>query len=222
LGDKVRLHLLEIGGDGIDQRGYGRVQRASEGDAERELAAVAQIELTGERNVAVRRRVEFPIHREIIFKIGPAVACGNITGRALKEGNGRADSHPEAILVRNQDSACFEISYFRVVVPAADAHVWRGQNIELQLVFETRAGNELGAHQNTVLVRIANDCFLQRVAAIAVAALHVEAQCCFRYALGRRAHAAALIVEERLTIANQKLNVANLRRIDGWIINFGE
>src|SRR5208282_646645 len=72
----------------LKQGGDRAMKSAAEGEAERELADGAQVDLAGQRNVAVRRRGELIVHPEILGQVLPAVGPAHVAARALDERRG--------------------------------------------------------------------------------------------------------------------------------------
>jgi hypothetical protein len=68
---------------------------------------------------------------------------------------------------------------------------------------------------------ITKDRFVDGVAPFLLSIDDLESERRFRNAVNLSDKIPPLIVEERLSVGNQELEVANLRGVDRWIIDFG-
>src|SRR5262249_51649035 len=75
------------------------VQAVAEAQAERELEPTTQVELSRERDVAVLRDIELPVHAEVAVEVGPAVRGSDVAAGAAHEGNRGSERKPDAVLV---------------------------------------------------------------------------------------------------------------------------
>jgi len=57
----------------------------AETDGDAEVQRMAVVDLSGERNIAVERGPEFPVHGEIVVQILPAIALADITATGAAE-----------------------------------------------------------------------------------------------------------------------------------------
>src|SRR5439155_25633060 len=81
----------------LKQSSDSALKRFAEYDHECELGPVLQVDFSDERHIAVGRPVEFPIHLQVVGKIGPAVALSDVAAREPREWNIRGKIEPSAV-----------------------------------------------------------------------------------------------------------------------------
>ena len=77
--EEARAMLGERIGERLIQGGHGAIELAAEAEAERERVALAQIDLGGQRDVAVERGGELIIHLEVGADVLPAVGAADVS-----------------------------------------------------------------------------------------------------------------------------------------------
>src|SRR5688500_4139409 len=143
------------------------MQAPAEREAEGKLPGLADVQLAQERDVAVLRDVEIPVHPEVLREVGPAVAGPDVAARSAEPGNRRGHREPDAVLVGREQRAPRRFRDAPGVVPAADVEVWREQRVELQPRQQILLALESGADQDARLVRIGDDLLDDAIAAVA-------------------------------------------------------
>src|SRR5215510_11291830 len=76
-------------------------------------------------------------------------------------------------------------------------------------------------NQETGLVRVAQDGFVDAVTTVTLGVDDIEAERRLGDAVDLAIEIPAFVVKERFTVGKQELQVTNLRRVDGWIVNLG-
>src|ERR1019366_2555512 len=97
-------------------------------------------------------------------------------------------------------------------------HVRSAENEEMQPSLPLGCNIEFCVHQQTAQVRIADDHLVDGVAPIRVRIGDLKTQAERAEAVEVGCHVAALIVEEGFAIGDQKLQVADLRSVNGGVI----
>src|ERR1700722_16004487 len=88
--------LRERLGQRLIQRRHGAIELAAEAEAKRERVALAQIDLGGERDVAVECGGELIIHLEIGADVLPSVGIANVSARRPEKRRHGSQSQPDA------------------------------------------------------------------------------------------------------------------------------
>src|SRR5271157_395076 len=96
------------------------------------------------------------------------------------------------------------------------------EHVQVQLALPLGRNIEPGVNEEATQVRISDDLLLDRVAPFRVGVGDLHAESRVSHAVHRRSHVAALVVEEGLAIADQILQVTDLRGVDGGVIAFGD
>src|SRR6185369_7417468 len=78
---------------------------------------------------------------------------------------------------------------------------------------------ETCVYKKTVLMRVSQNRFVDAVTAFLLPIDDVESERGFRYAIDFAKEVPALVMEESFAIRYQELQITNLRRVDGWVIN---
>src|SRR5271166_2019491 len=92
----------------------------------------------------------------------------------------------------------------------------------MELSNEGRVALEPGPNQDAIVVRIGDDLLDQPVASLRISVGDAKAQRVRRNVFERCMQVAALVMEEGLSVGDQKLEVADLRRVDGGMIDLVE
>src|SRR5271166_543593 len=95
----------------------------------------------------------------------------------------------------------------------------RADHVEMQTPLPLRRNIELGMNEQAVQVGIADDLLLDRVPALRIGIGYPESQGSGVDQLGFANGVPPFVVEEGLTVADHVLQVANLRHIDGGIVD---
>ena len=101
-------------------------------EAEREVAVLRQIDFSGQRDIAVRRRGELPIQLEILIQVLPSVGLADIAAGAPHERHAGSQSHPGVVLVRGQKLVPGHPRDVGIVAPSADIQMRREQHEHVQ------------------------------------------------------------------------------------------
>ena len=105
---------------------------------------------------------------------------------------------------------------------ASNLEMGSTQDIELQLALPRRSHIESCVHQQAAEMGITDDLLLNGVAAIGVGVSDLEAEARRLHAVEVRLHVAAFVMEEGLAVSDQVLNVADLRGVDGGVVDLGD
>src|ERR1700693_4254877 len=100
----------------------------AEGEAEREMLVLGQVDLSGERDIAVGGRGELPIQLEILIQILPSVAPSDITARTPHKPYVGSQSQPGIVLVRGQKLVTGHPRQIGIIPPSADVQMRREQD----------------------------------------------------------------------------------------------
>src|SRR6266404_1971799 len=121
--------------------------------------------------------------------------------------------------MRGQKFMPDNLRYVAIVAPSAHAQMRRQQNVHMQLLQKLGVAFETGVDQQGRLMRIGDDFLSQMIAAVRRVADDSHPETVFVQVLSGGVEMAPLLVKERLAIGYQKLQIAHLRLIDGWVIN---
>jgi hypothetical protein len=108
---------------GLEEGGAGRVGGAAEGQAESELVAVRQVDLSRQGDISVHRAVVFPIHLQVVRQVGPTVTDTNVAAGELAEPYLGSDRHVYIVAIGNQEMPALRFQYFCIVVPSANVQM---------------------------------------------------------------------------------------------------
>ena len=181
--------------------------------------ALAQIDLGGQRDVAVERGGELIIHLEVGVQVLPAVGVADVSARGPQKRRRRSQRQPDAFLVRGQELVADDPRQVSVVTPSADAQMRREQDVEVEFFEQLRVALEPRVDQQRRLMRIGDDFLEQMIAAVGRVADDLHAESGVADVLGGGVEIAAFLVEESLAVGDEKLEVADLRLIDRRKIN---
>ena len=106
-----------------------------------------------------------------------------------------------------------------VVAPAPDLKVWGEQDVELNLAKKSLVTFKNGVDEHRVLMRITDYLLNDSIAPLRVGTAYTKAQRMVRKAFNLMFKVALLLVKKRLAIRDQILKVANLRTVDGRVVN---
>ena len=203
----------------LQQGGRRVVQAIAEGQAEGELLAPSRVELTDEGDVALLRRVELPVEREIAGQVGPAVGGADVAAGTAHERDGGPHREPGAVLLGHQNLPASGLGDVPAVLPAAHVEVRREEREEPELRQHSLVALQPRTDEDARLVWIGNHLLDDAIAArpIGVDEPHPEGVLVDRLHAGLEV--AALVMEEVLTVGHQVLQVADLRSIDGGVVD---
>src|SRR5215469_5048930 len=108
------------------------MQRAAEADSDRERISVAQVDLSGQSDIAVDRGRELVGERQIMSDVLKTVGRADVAAGALDERRRRAQRHPIAVLVRGQKLMPDDPRHVAGVVPSADREMRRKQYVKME------------------------------------------------------------------------------------------
>ena len=178
-----------------------------------------KIQLTHHRNVAVRCRVELPVHAKVVHQIPPAVARAHKpTAHPRKPATGRHGQRPP-VLPGQQRLAPGKIHSPRRVACSASVQMRSQQRIHLQPRQQFFISLNLDRNKNHGVVRVANNLLRQAVAAFGIAVHIAHPQRIGMDVLEGRDQVALFFVDKRLPIRQQELHVPHLRPVDGGVVN---
>ena len=184
-----------------------------------------EIQLPEQRNVAIGRRTELPVHAKVVHQVAPAVACAHKpTAHAGESATGAHGQRP-IVLPRQQRFVPGNVHRPRRIARPAVIQVRRKQHIHLQprqQVLMPFVCFQLHMRQNHRVMRVADDLLGQLVAALGIAVHVAHAQRLRVYVLEGRLQVALLLVDECLSIRDQEFHVANLGAVDGGVIDLVE
>ena len=123
-----RQVLVERRSKRLEKIGDGAMLAISECEPKCKFLNLAKVQLSGQRDVSIGRVVKFPVHPEVIVKVGPAIACTHVAAGEVGKRNGRSQCHPLAALLRHQDALAAGEGDIAVVAGAADFEMWGAQN----------------------------------------------------------------------------------------------
>jgi hypothetical protein len=115
------------------------------------------IDLTGQRDVAVESAAELPFHLKVVGEILPAVAGPHVAAGAAQEAHGRDEDTPGATLVGSQYLASVRERHVSVVVPPAHLEARREQREKPQPGEHGWVGLHAGVDEHAVPVRGGDD-----------------------------------------------------------------
>src|SRR5215471_6561921 len=127
---------VEVNAERLEQTIDGVVKRRAQRQSESKLARPTQIELAGERYVAVGSVVVIPLHPKIGGEIGPTVIHAHVAAGAFLERNSGSQCQPCVALSRSQYEAARNFEHFAVVAPPSDLQMGSAQHIKLQAIEE--------------------------------------------------------------------------------------
>src|SRR3984957_17799838 len=87
----------------------GGVMPFAKRDRDHKLAVHADVNLAGQRDIAVSRRTEFPVHCEVIHQVLPAVAASYIATTGAAESAISRHDERKAVLRSQQDTFARQI-----------------------------------------------------------------------------------------------------------------
>ncbi len=187
----------------------------AESDGDRKFTRSHFLNLAHHRNIAVERRSELPVHREVVFQVLPSIARTYISATRPAESAIRGHRHRRTIFPRDQDAFPRNIGHPRRVPCSAAVHMRRHQCINLQSRYQFFITGHPHPDQHHWIMRIVDDLLRHRVTPVAVARRNPHPQC-IRIDVSKLVLQVALfLMEKGLAIGNQKLHVANLRTVNG-------
>src|SRR5208283_455280 len=105
----------------------------SEPHAEGEFGASGEVDLCGERNIAVQRRVISPVHPKIVGEIGPAIIHPDIAAGKTRKWQGCRDRQVGKVAVRHEESAPSCFRHLTIVVHASNLEMGSTKYVQMQL-----------------------------------------------------------------------------------------
>ncbi len=193
----------------------------AEGQRQRELACARQIELAGERHVAIVGQVELPVHFEVVVQVGPAIAKAHVSATAPGERYRSSQCRPGIALAGHQHVVSGHRVEIGRVAGAAYFQVRRQQRIQPQLLYEFFIPFEPSVYQQAGMMRIGNDFLDDAIRLVDAGIGEPIPERVGREQLDLAFQVPALIVEECTAVADQILQVANLGPVDRGVVNFG-
>ncbi len=115
-----------------------------------------------------------------------------------------------------------DVDHAGVVLHAAAFEMRRKQRVEMEAAEEFLIAFEADVDQHHRIMRVADDFANDGVAAFFVAVANAHGERIFVDVFKLMDQIAALLVEKRLTVGDEELHVANLRAVDGGVIDFVE
>ena len=206
--------ILERLAHGFRERHQRLVQAVSKAEGHRELVRRTQIELPQERDIAVGRGIEFPIHAKIMSQVLPTVGRADIATRGLGERDRRLQRQPDTVLVGREHLSVRRHGDVAVIVPASHIQVRRQQNIQLQLAENLGGRLETSPDEQARPMRVANDLADERISSLGTMRRHPIAERMRGDALDLVMGMTAAVVKEGFAVSHQNLHVANLRSVD--------
>src|SRR5262249_40346091 len=125
-------------------------------------------------------------------------------------------------LLRAEILAAADAEYVTVVVPAPDFKVWRTKYVQAQLRQQLGRSVQTNTDQQTILMWITEDCFVDRVTAFYFSIDYFKTERCFRNAVDLAGEVSAFIVKKCFSVGHEKLQVADLRGVDRWIVHLSD
>ncbi len=130
----------------------------------RSCRPTAEVDLAGQRDVAVLGAFVFPLHAPVHLEIAPAVGYADESGRSLQPVGRRGQRQRRAVALGEQHRAPLEVADPRRVARAAVAQVRRGEREERVVGDRAAEGGELHALQHHLAPRVGDDLLLDPVA----------------------------------------------------------
>src|ERR1035438_4805331 len=151
LGERGTQRLKE-GGDGV-------MLATAKRQPQSEFTATGQVQLSGERDVAIGCVIELPVHLEIAGQVGPAIAPPNIAARNARKRYRGCQCQPCSLMLGNQYGSTRHADHRAVVAPASDRKMRCAQGVEPQTGQERFVASESGVLENTGKLWVGDDFF---------------------------------------------------------------
>ena len=81
-----RQVLVEGRSERLEEIGDRAMLAVSKREPKCKFPIFIEVQLSGQGDVAVSRAVKFPVHPEVIVKVGPAIARANVAAREVRKG----------------------------------------------------------------------------------------------------------------------------------------
>ena len=129
----------------------------SEGDGYYKLAVQVDIDLAGQRNIAIERGAELPIHVEVVHHVLPAVAPAHVaTTGTTKSAVCRHDER-EAVLPRQKHLPARQVQDRAGVTRSSDIQVRRQERVGFHPRQHPLIAFQTDPHQHHRMMGIGND-----------------------------------------------------------------
>ncbi len=200
------------------------VASLADADRHRELArgsgfVLCAADFAHRRHVAIRGGPKLPIHFEVLHQVLPAVARTHKPATQAAETAARTHCQRPLVLPRQHCLALCKIHCLRCFSRAAAIQVRRQQGIDPQARQQILAPLQPHVHHHHAVVRIADDLFGEGIPAPGIAVYIAHSKRLRMQVLKDRLHVALLFVRKGLAIANEKLHVAHLSKVNRQVIN---
>src|SRR5262249_48129032 len=153
-----------------------------------------------ERDVAVLRDIELPVHAEVAVEVGPAVRGSDVAAGAAHEGNRGSERKPDAVLVRRQELLARRFCGVTVVPPSAEVEVRREECEELESGEELRLALESRVDQDAGPMGVGDHFLDDAVAALALGVGDAHTERVILERLHAGIEVATLVVKEALAV----------------------
>ena len=127
LQQKAFAVFIEGDAQRLEQGGDRAMQAVAQGQSNRELRAMSDIDFANQRDIAVADAVKFAGQLEIARQILPSVGCPDIAAGTAQKSAADVQRKPGAVFVRGQNLASSTLRRVAVIAPSANVEVWRQQ-----------------------------------------------------------------------------------------------
>ena len=211
--------LLEGNREGLEERRHGAVEAVAESEPQRELASIAKVQLAGEGDVSVRCPFELPVHPEVGGKVRPAVAPAHVAAGQARERDRSRPARARPRPSRRSGSSCPRSPPRSVVSRPAHTEVRGAQGVEPKPLQERFFPGEDRVHEEAGLMRVGKDLLDEWIAPLRVGVRDPVSEDARGEAFRGGTEMTLLLVEETLAIRDEELEIADLRPVDGGVVD---